>query len=81
MLRRPPYESRADAIMYRRVLAEVAAAQGWRIHLYDSTAVVRHAAALLGDRAEEVLDGPRARLGPPWTKEHRTALAATIAGT
>lgn len=50
----------------------------WRIHLYDSTAVVRRAVALLGDRAEEVLDGPRARLGPPWTKDHRTALAATI---
>jgi hypothetical protein len=25
-----------------------------------------------------VLHGPRARLGPPWTKDHRTALAATV---
>lgn len=32
----------------------------------------------LGDRADAVLDGPRRRLGPPWTKDHRTALAAAI---
>ena len=29
-------------------------------------------------RADEVLHGPRATLGPPWTKDHRIALAATI---
>jgi hypothetical protein len=39
-------------------------------------------ANLLGERADEVLLGPRATLGPPWTKDHRVALAATIvAGT
>ena len=32
----------------------------------------------LYQRADEVLRGPRARLGPPWSKDHRTALAATI---
>jgi hypothetical protein len=26
----------------------------------------------------QVLDGPRAALGPPWTKEHRVAFPATI---
>jgi hypothetical protein len=25
-----------------------------------------------------VLHGPRATLGPPWSKDHRMALAATI---
>ena len=25
-----------------------------------------------------ILHGPRAMLGPPWTKDHRTALAATV---
>ena len=25
-----------------------------------------------------VVRGPRAVLGPPWTKDHRTALAATV---
>jgi len=25
-----------------------------------------------------VLKGPRGRLGPPWAKDHRVALAATV---
>ena len=76
--RRAPYEARADAIMYRQELAELAHARGWEVHLYDAKAVVDQAARLLGDRAEEVLCGPRATLGPPWTKDHRVALAATV---
>ena len=76
--RRAPYEARADAIMYRRELAELAHARGWEVHLYDAKAVVPQAAGLLRDRAGAVLDGPRAALGPPWTRDHRTALAATI---
>jgi hypothetical protein len=76
--RRTPYEARADAIMYRQVIAEVAEARGWAVHLYDAKQVEGRAAALLADRADEVLQGPRARLGPPWTKDHRIALAATI---
>ena len=35
---------------------------------------------MLGGRADEVLRGPRATLGPPWAKDHRVALAATIVG-
>ena len=76
--RRAPYEARADAIMYRQVLAEVAEARGWDVHLYVAKDVVAQAVSMLGDRADEVLQGPRARLGPPWTKDHRTALAAAI---
>jgi hypothetical protein len=76
--RRVPYEARADAIMYRQELAELAHARGWEVHFYDAKAVVGQARSLLGERADEVLDGPRATLGPPWTKDHRTALAATI---
>ena len=76
--RRAPYEARADAIMYRQVLAEVAEARGWAVHLYVAKDVVPQAVSVLGDRADEVLEGPRARLGPPWTKDHRTALAAAI---
>jgi len=78
VLRRPPYESRADAVMYRQILAELAEARGWVVHLYDAKSVVNQAVAILGDRADEVLQGPRARLGSPWTKDHRVALAATI---
>ena len=76
--RRVPYEARADAIMYRQELSEVAHARGWEVRLYDPKAVVGQAAGRLGERADDVLEGPRATLGPPWTKDHRTALAATI---
>ena len=76
--RRAPYEARADAIMYRQALSEVAQARAWEVHLYDARAVVSQAARMLAERADEVLQGPRVALGPPWTKDHRTALAATI---
>jgi hypothetical protein len=76
--RRVPYESRADSVMYLQVLAELADARGWAVHLYDAKRVEAEAAAVLGDRAHEVLHGPRATLGPPWSKDHRTALAATV---
>ena len=76
--RRAPYEARADAIMYRQELAELAHARDWDVHVYDAKAVLGQAARMLGERAEEVLEGPRARLGPPWTKDHRIALAAAI---
>ena len=76
--RRVTYESSADSVMYRQVLAELARDRGWEVHLFDAKHVERDAAALLGERADEVLNGPRARLGPPWAKDHRMALAATI---
>jgi hypothetical protein len=78
--RRSPYEARADAIMYRQVLSELAHARGWEVHLYDAKKVEGLAARILGERSDEVLHGPRERIGPPWTKDHRTALAATIVG-
>jgi hypothetical protein len=78
VLRRAPFESRADSVMYRQVLAEVATARGWQVCLYDAKDVEGQAASVLGERAYEVLHRPRATLGPPWTKDHRTALAATI---
>lgn len=79
--RRVPYESRADSVMYRQVLAELARSRGWEVHLYDSTDVEDEAVRILGERADEVLHGPRAALGPPWSKDHRMALAATIVAT
>lgn len=77
-LRQVPHESRADSVMYRQVLAEVARARGWSVHLFDAKDVEAEATALLGDRAHDVLHGPKARLGAPWTKDHRQALAATV---
>ena len=76
--RRSPYEARADAIMYRQELAELAHARGWEVHAYDAKAVESQAARLLGSRADEVLHGPPAKIGPPWARDHRIALAAAI---
>jgi hypothetical protein len=64
--------------MYRQVLADQAHDRGWDVHLYNAKEVVGQAAATLAERADEVLLGPRARLGPPWAKDHRVALAATV---
>ncbi|MDO8361300.1 MAG: hypothetical protein Q7V88_00240 [Actinomycetota bacterium] len=79
--RRVPFESRADSIMYCQVLAEIAGERGWQVHLYEAKRVEQQACVLLGVRAEEVLRAPRARLGSPWTSDHRQALAATIVAT
>jgi hypothetical protein len=78
--RRAPHESRADGIMYRQVLSELAHARDWEVHLYSAKDVVGRAVGMLAERANEVLQGPRATMGPPWTKDHRIALAATIVG-
>jgi hypothetical protein len=67
--------------MYCQVLAELARERGWVVHLYNSKDVEAEAVCILGERADEVLRGPRATLGPPWSKDHRMALAATIVVT
>jgi hypothetical protein len=76
--RRVPYESRADSVMYCQVLADLARDRGWAVHRYDAKTVEADAARLLGDAAHAVLHGPRQALGPPWSKDHRIALAAAI---
>lgn len=78
VLRRAPYESRADSVMYRQTLAQLAESRGWAIHLYDAARIEDEAARILGDRAHEILYGPRRTLGSPWAKDHRIALAATV---
>jgi len=76
--RRVPYEARADSVMYRQVLDDAARARGWAVHFFDARDVEGRATAILGARADEVLNGPRLRLGAPWSKDHRVALAATV---
>jgi hypothetical protein len=76
--RRAPHEARADSVMYREILAACARERGWDVILFEARDVESEAAHLLGARTDEILRGPRARLGPPWTKDHRIALAATI---
>lgn len=77
-VRRPPFESQADSVMYRQVLAAEARARGWTAHTFDGAKVEAEATRLLGDQADEILHGPRRALGPPWNKDHRMALAATV---
>ena len=79
--RRVPYESRADSVMYCQVLAEAARKRDWHVHLFNAKTVETEAGRILGERAHTVLHGPRATLGPPWSKDHRTALAATVLAT
>jgi hypothetical protein len=76
--RRVPYESRADSVMYRQVLAELGRDRGWEVHLYNAKDVEAEATRVLGPRADQILNRARSTLGPPWTKDHRTALAATM---
>ena len=64
--------------MYRQALAECADAHGWEVHLFDAKVVEAQAARILGAQSGDVLHGPRATLGPPWTRDHRIALAATV---
>jgi len=79
--RRPPYQSRADSVMYCQVLAECAHDRGWEVHLFSVRDVRAQAGKVLGERAGDVLGGQRAALGPPWTKDHVIAFAATIAAS
>jgi hypothetical protein len=78
VLRRAPYESRADSVMYCQVLAELARERGWAVHGFDAKTVEAEATRVLGVAADAVLRAPRATWGPPWSKDHRIALAATI---
>jgi hypothetical protein len=64
--------------MYCQVLASAAAERGWEVHTFDAKTVEQQAAAVLGARADDLLHGPRTILGPPWSKDHRMALAATV---
>ena len=80
VLRRVPYESRADSVMYRQVMAELAAARGWTVQLYEAKDVEAEAARLLGERAYQVLHGrarPWVHRGPritarPWPRRYRS---------
>lgn len=76
--RRVPYEIRADSVMYCKILGDLARQRDWAVHTYDGKTVEDDAARILGSRANEVLRGPRRTLGPPWSKDHRMALAATV---
>jgi hypothetical protein len=61
----------ADWVMYRKALASAAEARGWRVHWYDAKKV-------LSDAGDLPL---RKAVGPPWTSDHKLAMAAALAST
>ena len=69
----------ADWVMYRKALAAAAEARGWAVHWYDAKKVFDAASEALGI---EDLDAHflqlRRSIGPPWSKDHKLAIAAAI---
>jgi hypothetical protein len=54
--------------MYRQVLAAAAEARGWAVHWYDPKKVD------LDDPSLQL----RRSIGPPWSNDHKLAMAAAI---
>ena len=69
----------ADWVMYRKALAAAAEARGWAVHWFDAKKVFNAAAEAL--RIKD-LDAHflqlRRSIGPPWTQDHKLAMAAAI---
>ena len=72
-------QNNADWIMYRQALAIAAGARGWVVHWYDAKKVLdaaRHALRI--DDLDAHFLQLRRSIGPPWSKDHRVAMAAAI---
>jgi hypothetical protein len=73
----------ADWVMYRMALAAAAEARGWSVHWYDAKRVFSAASeALRTHNLEADLEAHflqlRKSIGPPWSKDHKLAMAAAI---
>lgn len=69
----------ADWVMYRRALAAAAEARGWAVHWYDAKNVLDAArTALRIDDLDAHFLQIRSSIGPPWTTDHKLAMAAAI---
>lgn len=73
----------ADWVMYRKALAAAAEARGWAVHWYDAKKIFDAASeALRIVRRNDDLDAHflklRKSIGPPWSKDHKLAMAAAI---
>lgn len=69
----------ADWVMYRKALAGAAETRGWVVSWYDAKKVGVAAGEALGieDFTAHFLQ-LRKSLGPPWSNDHKLALAAAI---
>jgi hypothetical protein len=69
----------ADWVMYRKALAAAAEARGWDVHWYDAKKVLDAASkALCIEDLEAHFLHLRKSIGPPWSKDHKLAMAAAI---
>ena len=65
--------------MYRKALAAAAEARGWAVYWYDAKKVFAAASEALGiDDLEAHFLELRRSIGPPWSKDHKVAMAAAI---
>lgn len=70
----------ADWVMYRKALATAAQARNWTVHWYDAKTVPQIAGMALGvPSLDTYFAEVRKTIGPPWTMDHKLALAAAIA--
>ena len=69
----------ADWVMYRRALADAAAARGWPVYFYDAKSVADQASrALRVESFDAHFLRLRSAVGPPWNHDHKLAMAAAI---
>jgi hypothetical protein len=69
----------ADWVMYRKALAAAAEARGWAVYWYDAKKVFDAAGeALRIENLDAHFLQVRKSMGPPWGKDHKTAMAAAI---
>src|SRR5271154_3825905 len=72
----------ADWVMYRQVLAAAAEARGWSVHWYDAKKICDAASKALHIPDFEARSlAMRKSMGPPWSKDHKVAMAAAIVAT
>jgi hypothetical protein len=73
-------QNNADWVMYRKALAAAAETRGWPVHWFDAKNVLGAASEALGvDNLDAHFTQVRNSFGPPWTKDHKIAMAAAIA--
>jgi hypothetical protein len=69
----------ADWVMYRKALAGAAEARGWAVCWYDAKKVLDAASESLRIKdLDAQLFQMRKSIGPPWSKDHKVAMAAAI---
>ncbi len=69
----------ADWVMYRKALASAAEARGVPVYWYDAKEVLGSAGeALHVENFDTYFLEVRRKVGPPWNKDHKLALAAAI---